>query len=363
MARRPCVEVGRGGAPYASLVADLTPGDSWTRQPLWANFEKLISLAAEPARSQAHADLDHVAASPLGAHRVSIADELWRYFEPNVRHCASPDEVHALKEGVLFAYEGREMHCRGMALPDADDDAMGRIRIGKRSGPSWCEGAARLSHGLVSSVDGLGMNARKFVLAAKVAPRTFIPLIAGLCIARFEPSAGALSPRYLRVRPRFPAAFADRVIDTLRHECENAHSWQLFQPSVAGGKVRERSLQTVFELVCSAVRGDFDVSVDPQVDHGVGTVDVCVSSGAADACCIELKLSTHDRLRHGLEIQLPTYMRARRATDGRFVVLCVDGGKSPEQVGALLANASPPSGTSIRTVLIDGRSRPSASRL
>jgi hypothetical protein len=334
-------------------------------QPLWANSEKLIVLMDDASRTRALADLAAANRSPLGAFRVSVADRLRKYFEPAATHCASPGDVHEVRPGQLFLYVGKEMHCKGFHYPttEIDRQTTARIRIGANKDPLQSEGEARLSHSLVGSVDSLSPTGyTKYLLAARFDGNKFVPLVAGLVVLSMSwGEERSSSDGYQRVLHGEPVEFADHAIGSFRREVEVGHAWKLVASSNSDHHSREHDFQNLFEVVCNVASNDFDVSVDPQSDHGAGTVDLCITKGAADPCCVELKLSRNPNLVHGLEVQLPAYMESKGATVGRYVVLCTDDGPTPDLVESKLAGVAARNGQTIEHVVVDGRSRKSAS--
>ncbi len=129
-------------------------------------------------------------------------------------------------------------------------------------------------------------------------------------------------------------------------------------PSVLG----ERRFQYLFESAANLLALQNEISVDPQANHGTGTVDVCLSR-RDEACCIELKVGNHAQLSHGLTKQLPAYMGSKRARSGRFVVLVRGGDPTPDSIVQRLqrAHAGMRDSESIRYTVIDSQTRKSAS--
>lgn len=320
---------------------------------LWANFEKAVAIADPMTRPQILTDLAWAREQGIPAATVMVADHVRRYLETLAPAVADADAIVAARPGSLFQYVG-PAHGRGFATPPPD--GLGRIMIKAAGGGADVSGDARLSHGLVGSVGNLGeAGFRKYVLALKLEePTRFAPLLLGVAVLDFFGDGAPGEPRYRTTSWMSAPAATDAMIDAFRREVETGHLWRVLDEG-------ERTLQDVVESVFNLLRGRFDMSVDPQADHGAGEVDLCVSRGS-DACCVELKLATNPRLVHGLTTQLPRYVRSKRTTHGRYVVVCGGDGPTPDEVRTTLDGADVDDDLDVRVTVVDARARPSASR-
>lgn len=66
-----------------------------------------------------------------------------------------------------------------------------------------------------------------------------------------------------------------------------------------------------------------DIDVNPETDTGTGLIDFKFSQGYVNKVVVELKYSDNNALIHGLETQLPTYVKSEEANKGYYVVLDV----------------------------------------
>lgn len=352
------------GSPAEEFLAELEQG-SFALQPMWANFEKLIVLIPEELRRGAADEIER-AFSSLPMFRVYVADKFLKELSISATPCKSANDVAAVPDGKSFLYVGPQLYCPGLTNPRNDEDGNKRslLKIGTASSGVQSTGYARLSHSLVSSVHNLTSPGNKFLFGIKTGERDFIPLIAGSRLFSLEERPAIDSEGFDQLKPDrtiviSPRGFVDVVVRDLRSLVEFGNTWKLVNKRGANDTSQESDFQLLFEVFCNLLGPQYDISVDPQANHGAGNLDICLSRGAEGACCVELKLSTSGELKHGLEKQLPAYMEAKGADEGVYVVCCTEDGLTPDEVRNLLGE--PPTGITIIT--IDARSRPSASKL
>ncbi len=159
--------------------------------------------------------------------------------------------------------------------------------------------------------------------------------------------------------------FATFLIDDFRNQIEDRrHSYQLWEQ----GKPRnERAARLAFwgraEVLCQ----DAGVSGGMEVDHGAGPADVTIEVVPCRAV-IELKLMSNPRYWHGLDIQLPAYVRAAgRESSGHFVGIALKDAHANGDKWSTLRSRARAAATRTRLALdaaaVDGRIRPAASSL
>ncbi|MCX5367966.1 hypothetical protein [Streptomyces sp. NBC_00103] len=111
--------------------------------------------------------------------------------------------------------------------------------------------------------------------------------------------------------------FVSRLISTFADTLLYERGWTLVGASHA---VKEKDCQTLFGIIAKYATGG--VLVDRETETGLGPVDFIIS-GFGERHGVEFKifkggLST---LRQGLDVQLPTYMKAKNLDRGWFVVI------------------------------------------
>ena len=339
--------------------------DATRVQMLWANFEKAVAIADPSTRRHILKDLLWAREKAYPAASVMVADAVRLYLEEIAASLTTGADIFAAQPGSLFRYVG-DAYGRGFsASPDAAH-LSARMLVKARGEPD-VYGEGRNSHSLVTSVYNLGdQGFRKYVLALKSEePERFVPLLLGVVVLDIFGEVREPEPRYSIVAWRSPARATDSVIATFKREVESGSLWRLFDANEGERRPQEPTLQYLFELLLNSVAERFDIAVAPQSNHGAGNVDLCISRGAKDACCVELKWASHPKLKSGLTRQLPAYMRSRGTRCGRYVVVCRAGDPPPDQVAALLEEErrklDPELEVSI--VVVDACPRSSASRL
>jgi len=330
---------------------------------LWANFDRLVGILPRSVRDQVLSDLA-CASEPgkLPAFKVAVAQNLIEYLRPVVHRPGSALELLSMPSGTLFEYLG-SMGSKGLGggLGQADEHARGRIRIPSR-GRVLVESHPRVDHTLTNSMGTFqDLQASRYLLGVKGPNEANFDCLA-LGVSSVNWMGDKPEDRYGRLSVSTPESFAKHVVDSFAREVSQRNAWRLLHDRADGSQPsREASVQYLFETCCNLLRGELEVSIDPESDHGAGDLDVCISSGSA-ATCIELKRASHARLRHGLEAQLPRYMEAKGTANGWFVVVVQEPDLDPAEVEQRLASATIPVGLNISVRVIDARPRESASR-
>lgn len=118
------------------------------------------------------------------------------------------------------------------------------------------------------------------------------------------------------------------------------------------------------------------ISLQREVQYGSGRVDLLASAvldgGAVGRVCIEVKRSTHDDLEHGLEVQLPEYMKRAGTDYGLFVVIDFGPGYRPAnrakdgdlgKLAFLADDVNHARHLHIRVLILDGTPQPQPSKM
>lgn len=126
----------------------------------------------------------------------------------------------------------------------------------------------------------------------------------------------------------------------------------------------ERSAQRLFFAVAHAYCKANNLDLTPEAETGNGPVDFKVSSGFSGRVLVEIKLSRNTKLVKGYTRQLETYKTAEETLKGFYVVIDIGGmGDKDKQLTKIKNEAVAESETVSSIVFVDGKRRPSASKL
>lgn len=123
----------------------------------------------------------------------------------------------------------------------------------------------------------------------------------------------------------------------------------------------ERAAQLLFFGIADSYCTANNIDLSREINGGRGPVDFKLSKGAKDKVVVEIKLASNGQLKHGIETQLPIYMKQEKAYHAIYLV--VDNGHS-EALKKLFTfyNGLPVDHKSkIEIIAIDGTYKPSAS--
>ena len=67
-----------------------------------------------------------------------------------------------------------------------------------------------------------------------------------------------------------------------------------------------------------------DIVLSPETDYGAGPVDFKFSSGYHSKVLLEMKLARNSQLMHGIEVQLPVYLKAESTSKGIYMIVIAD---------------------------------------
>ena len=125
-------------------------------------------------------------------------------------------------------------------------------------------------------------------------------------------------------------------------------------------KIAQRVFWTIADTYCRAN----NLGLSPEADQGAGPVDFKFSQGYTLRVNVEVTLSSHPRLQHGLEKQLPAYDAAEQSLHSILLIVRTTASdnsiKNVLKLRQQLVNAKK---RVPEIVVIDGRLKPSASHL
>lgn len=126
---------------------------------------------------------------------------------------------------------------------------------------------------------------------------------------------------------------------------------------------KEKIAQLSFYGLCYAYCTANNLDISPETDAGAGPVDFKLSHGMSLRATVEVKLSSNNKLVHGYSVQLPAYASAEESLYNVYLVLL--NGEHDERIKELKklsAREKRKRGRVPRILIVDGRTKPSASR-
>lgn len=131
-----------------------------------------------------------------------------------------------------------------------------------------------------------------------------------------------------------------------------------------GTQRNERAAQNLFRGITIHHCRANDIDLSREADVGRGPVDFRATKGYALRVLIEVKKANNTKFWHGLETQLPVYMRADGISDGFFVVIIFtdEDNRRVSDVRSIAKRVAKRLNYEIEVVVVDARKPPSASR-
>lgn len=165
-------------------------------------------------------------------------------------------------------------------------------------------------------------------------------------------------------------ASADEVLKLVFQICNkfkqlikhNGLSKELYNEETGKPRREETSQKLLFAVADSYCEAN-NIDLTRESDAGRGPVDFKFSSGYTSRVLIELKLSKNGLMK-GYTKQLEVYKKSERTEHAVFLVVIVtDNIKKVEQLKEYVGNLKKNEGTCPELVVIDGRIKPSASKV
>ena len=127
---------------------------------------------------------------------------------------------------------------------------------------------------------------------------------------------------------------------------------------------QEASAQKLFFAVADGYCKANNIDISPEPNAGRGAVDFKFSKGYNSRVIVETKLTTNQRLKHGLETQLKEYERAEKTSQSIFLVIDINGGstKRLDEVKEVVKRREIQGILLPKLVVVDGRVKASASK-
>ncbi len=188
---------------------------------------------------------------------------------------------------------------------------------------------------------------------------------------KWEPlSAAYVQTNPLSLKPaKTKAEFfdvVDGVCEAFRHFVEDDGGWEHLW-NEDGTEKKEPAAQNLFRGIAKNYCNANNISIDREVRLGRGPVDFKFSIGTEFTAHLEVKKLHNGRFWEGLYVQLPLYMKSDEVNDGWLIGIQYRSGgvsrKRAEKLPAEVQKAAARLKLALRYSLIDGRRKPSASKV
>ena len=155
----------------------------------------------------------------------------------------------------------------------------------------------------------------------------------------------------------------DELIDQFKHFVEQRGGWKLLIDSKGHGRP-EAVAQRLFDGIAWSYCKSNDIDYAPEANAGRGPVDFKFSSGFSKRALLEVKLARNTRIIHGIEEQLPTYLKADKIKVGHYVVIRYRSDKRDQidEVRKSLDAAAKKHSADLRLSVVDAKKPHSASK-
>lgn len=165
-----------------------------------------------------------------------------------------------------------------------------------------------------------------------------------------------------------PLENIDDVLTTVKIICnqfktlveDNGLSRLLYNSS--GTPKHESAAQLLFYGIANSYCDANDIDLTREGNNGRGPVDFKLSRGAADKVIVETKLTSNSQLRHGIEIQLPIYMKQEKTKQAIYLIIDNGHPKALKHFIAFYNELDKEIKRKISYFIIDATIRPSASK-
>jgi hypothetical protein len=155
------------------------------------------------------------------------------------------------------------------------------------------------------------------------------------------------------------------MMDQFRHFIEDQRGWSLLWNS-NGDEKPEEAAQLVFLGMAQHYLRLYNVEVDREVELGRGPVDFKVASGSRVRLLIEVKKAHNGKFWHGLQTQLPSYLKSDAAQHGWYVAIRYRNNKASQdrmnELPAIVRTTAANTGKQLQYAAIDARPKDSASK-
>lgn len=208
----------------------------------------------------------------------------------------------------------------------------------------------------------------------------FAQVLAAVSVAKFLPYdftndkdwaylASYIDEHYASLYPLLlPKANEENILDVVLKLCYkfkdlievNRMSTMLFNDDIPQN---ESFVQRLFYCVVKLYCDENDIDVSRESNAGCGALDFKFSRGASKKVIIEIKLSSHSKIKKGLTTQLPIYLQADSAQNGIFMLLRMDAKDDSKIQDVKAEHEALDTQRKPELIIIDAVPRESASKL
>lgn len=133
--------------------------------------------------------------------------------------------------------------------------------------------------------------------------------------------------RYPLALNGLPLETIDDVLSIAREICDrfkslvenNGLSKLLYD--FTGTPKHESAAQLLFFGIASSYCDANNIDLTKEENNGRGPIDFKLSRGANDKVVVETKLTSNSQLRHGIEVQLPIYMKQEKTKQAIYLII------------------------------------------
>ena len=184
----------------------------------------------------------------------------------------------------------------------------------------------------------------------------------------YETGAGILNRQSFNFVPSSPMEFAffiEQIVNTFRQSVEEQDGWQLLW--YKGTARSERAVQALFRSVVIHYCRSHGIDLSGESNAGRGPVDFKFSQGWDARAIVEIKLMRNSGFWNGILQQTPQYARSEEVKSAFFVAVAYTSEEMAasrlQKIEQAAQMASKVNHLDVRTVIIDARRKPSASKL
>lgn len=155
----------------------------------------------------------------------------------------------------------------------------------------------------------------------------------------------------------------ESIVKNFQHFIEFQKGYEVLW---AEGRARgEGVAQRIFMGVASAYCKANDIDPSKEENLGSGPVDFKFSRGYTKRVLVEVKLANNSKFWNGVSAQLPQYLKTEQITDGVFLVIAYNREdlRRISVITKVVDKVNQDNSVNIRTVTVDARPKPSASKL
>lgn len=155
---------------------------------------------------------------------------------------------------------------------------------------------------------------------------------------------------------------AMRICEDFKFQIEEKGMWRLLYNEDNQTFQKEETIQLVFFLIAEFHCKANDIDLNRECDPGVGEIDIKLSQGNHAKTIIEIKRLSSNSFIHGLQEQLPLYMKSEQTRFGIYVVVIDSDRNVDKKLRKLYETRNNLSGDVPEIIFVDALPKKSASK-